>query len=62
MTALHFGDMSGVPTLVRAVELSDEASSAEESAVRDQLIQECGGSRSVVAVDSIQVDAGKPGG
>ncbi|MCC5023132.1 MAG: hypothetical protein J6386_10235 [Candidatus Synoicihabitans palmerolidicus] len=51
-----------MPTLVRAVELSDEASSAEESAVRDQLIQECGGSRSVVAVDSIQVDAGKPGG
>ncbi len=61
LTALHFGDDSGVPTLVSSVELDDEASEREIEAAREGLIKASGGSRSVLDIERVEVDPGKPG-
>ncbi len=61
LTALHFGDATGVPTQVRSIELSDEATEAELRAAREQLIKAAGGSRSVQDIDDLVVDPGQPG-
>ncbi|WP_221029584.1 hypothetical protein [Actomonas aquatica] len=61
LTALHFGDESGVPTRVTSVELSDEATETQISAAREHLIKTCGGSRSVEDIDELEVDPGQPG-
>ena len=61
LTALHFGDASGVPTAVIPTELSEEASDREIDAARERLIKACGGSRSVEDIKELEIDAGQPG-
>lgn len=61
MTAVHFGDDSGVPTVVRAAALEPEASESEIEKVREQLIRECGGSTSVRDMTAVTVKAGDAG-
>ena len=43
LTALHYGDASGVPTLVKVEPLSAEATDAERATVRDELLKSLGG-------------------
>ncbi len=61
LTALHFDDDSGVPVTVRAVELPEEAEEREFAAAREQLIKSSGGSRKVVDLTGVEVEAGQPG-
>jgi len=61
MTAVHFGDDSGVPTHVRTVELPDEASDADVAAAREELLKTCGGSKAVQDLDAPPIRAGVPG-
>ena len=61
LTALHFGDATGVPTGVFPAELAEDASDAERATVRERLIKACGGSRTVVDIDDLAIDAGRPG-
>lgn len=61
MTAVHFGDDSGVPTVVRAAAIEPETSETEIGKVREQLIRECGGSTSVRDMTAVTVKAGAAG-
>ena len=61
VTALYFGDDSGVPTLVRSTPLAEEADEAALALARESLIKQCGDCRSVVDVESLEIDAGTPG-
>lgn len=61
LTALYFGDDSGVPTVVRSVPIAEDADEAARQEARDVLIKQCGDCRSVVEVDSLEIDAGMPG-
>ncbi|MCF3650788.1 hypothetical protein [Synoicihabitans lomoniglobus] len=61
LTALHFGDASGVPTVVKSIEVAEESSDREWDAARETLIRECGGSRTILDVSRAEVDPGKPG-
>lgn len=61
MTAVHFGDASGVPTQIRAVALEPEVSDKELATIREELIRACGGSTSVKDIEATEVEAGEPG-
>lgn len=61
LTAVHFGDDSGVPTLVRSVELDEEADEAAQAEARDALLKQCGGSKEIQDLDSPDMRAGVPG-
>ena len=61
ITAVHFGDASGVPTLVRAATVEPEASESDIDKIREQLIRECGGSTSVRDLKVATVKAGEAG-
>ncbi len=61
LTAVHFGDASGVPTQIRAVALSPEVSEEEIATVREELIRACGGSTTVRDLEATKVKAGQPG-
>jgi hypothetical protein len=61
LTAVHFGDASGVPTQIRAVALSPEVSDREIATAREELIRACGGSTTVRDLEAAEVEAGQPG-
>lgn len=61
ITALYFGDDSGVPTVVRSVPVAEEAEEEALALARESLIKQCGDCRSVVDIDSLEIDAGMPG-
>jgi hypothetical protein len=61
ITALYFGDDSGVPTLVRSIPLAEDADDTARALARESLIKQCGDCRSVVDVESLEIDAGTPG-
>ncbi len=61
MTTVHFGDASGVPTLVRAAAIEPGASESEIGKIREQLIRGCGGSTTVKDIDVAAVKAGDAG-
>jgi hypothetical protein len=61
MTTLYFGDDSGVPTVVRSVTVAEEADAATLAQVRNDLIKQGGDTRTVVDVESLEIDAGSPG-
>lgn len=61
LTAVHFGDASGVPTQIRTVALSPEVSDQEIAAAREELIRACGGSTTVRDLAATEVEAGQPG-
>lgn len=61
LTAVHFGDGSGVPTVVRSEIVDPEATDAEWQRVEDELVRACGGSKSVQRIAGASVVAGLPG-
>jgi hypothetical protein len=61
LTAIHFGDDSGVPTDVRLAEVGSGAEEAEWQATADALVKSLGGSKSVQPIPSPTVTAGLPG-
>ena len=61
VTAVHFGDDTGVPTEVRSVALTAEAGDPEIAAAREHLIKACGGSKAVEDLAAVTVTAGEPG-
>lgn len=61
LTALYFGDESGVPTVVRSVPLAEDADEAALRSAREVLIKQCGDCRTIVDVDALEIDAGMPG-
>jgi len=63
LTAIHYGDASGVPTQVRVESLSAEATEAERAAAHDALLKPLGGTISVVEIDGVpQLDPESPQG
>ena len=61
LTAVHFGDDTGVPTWVGTAEWAEDATDREVAEAREQLVRRTGGSKSIVDIDDIAVDPGKPG-
>ncbi|GAB5559431.1 MAG: hypothetical protein SynsKO_10780 [Synoicihabitans sp.] len=61
LTAVHYGDDSGVPTMVAAAALTPEISEKEVDALREKLIRSCGGSTRVEDIKNISVVAGAAG-
>lgn len=61
LTAVHFGDASGVPTRVEVAMLAPEAEDAEVAAARDGLLRRGGGSLEVVDIDRVELEPGVPG-
>ncbi len=63
LTAIHYGDASGVPTQVRVESLSAEATEAERATVRDALLKPLGGTITVVEIGGTpQLDQESPQG
>lgn len=61
LTAVHFGDESGVPTMVRSVRWDEETSDADRARAREDLLRACGGSKTIVDLAAAAVRAGLPG-
>ncbi len=61
LTAVYFGDKSGVPTVVRSVPVVEDSSEVEMTAARSELIRQCGDTRSVVDIENLEIEAGSPG-
>lgn len=61
LTAVHFGDESGVPTLVRSAVVESEADDATWQRTEDDLLRACGGSKAVRRLPAPAVAAGLPG-
>jgi hypothetical protein len=61
LTAVHFGDDSGVPTEVRTMEVPEDADEPTVAQARDALVKACGGSREVQEVERTLIQAGTPG-
>lgn len=61
LSAVHFGDASGVPTLVQSTPIDPEADDGAWQQAEDELVRACGGSKSVQRVVSPSMVAGLPG-
>jgi hypothetical protein len=61
ITALYFGDTSGVPTVVRSVPVAEDLSEPDLETARRDLIRQCGDARLVVDIEKLEIDAGSPG-
>ena len=61
LSALYFGDDSGVPTVVRSIAMAEDAEESTIAAARDELIKQCGDCRTIIDVASLEIDAGSPG-
>lgn len=61
LTAVHFGDDSGVPTFVCSEVVEAEADDATWQRAEDALLRHCGGSKSVQRIPAPTVTAGLPG-
>lgn len=61
LTAVYFGDGTGVPTLVRFEAVPPGADAARRTAARDHLLRTLPGSRSIVAVEDVHVEPAPPG-
>lgn len=63
LTAVHYGDASDVPTLVKVEPLSADATEAERATARDSLLKSLGGTVGVTEVaEAPQLDAESPQG
>ncbi len=63
LTAIHYGDASGVPTQVRVESLSAEATEAERATARDALLKPLGGTITAVEIGATpQLDQESPQG
>ncbi|HEY0943644.1 MAG TPA: hypothetical protein VGD81_00190 [Opitutaceae bacterium] len=61
LTAIHFGDASGVPTDVRVQTLAADATEADRLAAREALLRQLGGTRSVIDLAPPRLDADATG-
>jgi hypothetical protein len=61
LTLVHFGDGSGVPTLVRHEPLPADADAKTRVVLRDNLLRAVGGTRQLFEIDDVEVEAGEPG-
>lgn len=61
LTAVHFGDDSGVPTFVQAIPVTDPADDAVWQKAEEQLLRACGGSKAVKHIAGPEISAGLPG-
>lgn len=61
VSAVHYGDDSGVPTQVRSMALPADATEAQIATIREQLIRACGGSTTVRDVETTTVEPGEAG-
>lgn len=61
LTAVHFGDDSGVPTLVKTAVVDEEAHASEWQKAEDDLLRAVGGSKTVNRIAGPAMTAGLPG-